>query len=215
MLTSIDAVREMVGLINETDRPATPSWTSGGSWPNLSYTTDFDSRAKEMLDRYSKRVHLTGPERLWTPAVTLTAADSKIEFASGEEGPANIVRVRGNGKDRGRPLGVVVSGGLTLLKDLTINSTAFNNGDTVIVDYVQEVEFDGVDSMIQPLIVDIAKYHFVRTYRSEDKELVMMVAEDAKVAASTIAAEVAVPQSGYGQSGYIVGSLLGGMPQQG
>lgn len=211
MMTSIEAVRQMVQLVNGTDRPSAGSWS--GTWPALTYTTDIDSRAKEKLDMVSRRVHISGPERLWTPAVTLTAADSKIEFASGEEGPANVIRVRGNGKDKGRPLAVVKVASATLLKDLATNSTTFTNGTTVIVDYVEEKEFDGVDSLIQPLIFAIASYEFVREQKPQDRDLLLFLRDDAEQARQTIAAESTMITSG-GASGYILGSLSGGGASQ-
>lgn len=213
MMTSLEAVRQMLALINGTDRPSSASWS--GSWPALTYTTDIDSRAKEKLDMVSRRVHISGPERLWTPAVTLTAADNKIEFAAGEEGPANVIRVRGNGKDKGRPLAVVNVAGATLLKDLATNSTTWNTGTTVIVDYVQEKEFDDVDSMIQPLIFAIAAYEFVREQKPQDRDLLLFLRDDAEQARQTIAAESTMLSHG-GASGYILGTLSGGgAPQQG
>lgn len=212
MLTSLDAVNDMVSTANQTDRVVSPTWT--GSWPSITYGNDIASRAKWVLDLYSHRVHLSGIERFWTPSVQVTSQDNKVEFGGDGPGPANVVRVRGAGPDRGRIFGVCRIGGEVLLKDLATNSTTFPTGQVVTIDYVQEVEFDSVDTMIQPLILDIAKYHFVQVYRSNDKELMLMLAQQADVARRTIASEVQAPLSGMGSSGYMTGPIVAGFQTQ-
>lgn len=182
-MTLLYAVTEILNTVFPDAAPS--AITAGGSWPSRSYTTDDDSNALRVLDRVSQLVHMQDIERLWTPAVTLTAADNKIEFASGEEGPPHVRRVRGAGKDTGRRLGLQG----TLLKDLSSNSTTFTTGVTVVLDYVQELEFHQVDTSIQPLILAIAKWDFYRNRRPDNRATIEMLREDVAAQARGILTE--------------------------